>query len=1252
MLHRLLLDCRMLFRSIVDRRVGRRRQNALPADPWPRHPLSSLLEGYQCVRHDEHISYGNLGDSVPPFGLSFSSAGDLQNVLAAANEEGIVRIYHTESRKNPLLKEWLAHENAVFDIAWVPGEPQLVTAAGDQMARLWDVKSGEMLGSFKGHLCSLKSVAFTPQEKAVFCTGARDGNIMVWDTRCSKKDGFYRQVKQISGAHNKAETNPPAKTKKRRSSSTRGMAPSVDTQQSVTVVLFRDQHTLISSGAVDGVVKMWDLRKNYTAHRQDPVPLQTYPYPGSCMRMRLGYSGLVLDSSRSNIMCNCTDDNIYMFNVSGIKTSPVSVFSGHQNSSFYIKSSLSPDDQFLASGSSDNNTYIWKISDPQHPPMLLQGHSEEVTSVAWCPTDFTKIASCSDDHTVRIWRLHREMDGAQSSMGEANLVGRAHPKSPTRPSIRAETTPAKNQRTESLGGLTSPRLAACAPSGAALPLPSSTPSPVPSQDAKPAAAARQRTPSSIKQWLSPSHRSPTQVSPPLRRVLSPCPQSPASSTSPAERRAKRRLETGDGASSSCGGAEQCDCVTALLSSTPHAAKRSRAISGLCCPAQESRVQTDCHAEDNKQASSRQTGKENCSPRAIDWLSVMGQKMRKGQGSPSTPRSPSASKKQETKTPASPASRREETCRLTWGYTATLLKSSSLFMHQNVGHLRIRESGRLHQKVHEEGPEAEEIPGLLSVPHSERSGRALPAAPAQRDTFINNAPSTEQQELFTQKLQQCCMLFDFLDSVTDLKSKEIKRATLNELVDYVSTNRGVLVESAYPEITDMHLENKLYMQSPKQQQQPFIPQGLNRTETWVELKQRSAPREPGVCATDGLLKEISTNIFRTLPPSDNPDFDPEEDEPTLEASWPHIQLVYEFLLRFLENPDFQPSIAKRYIDQKFVLQLLELFDSEDPRERDFLKTILHRIYGKFLGLRAFIRKQINNIFLRFIYETEHFNGVAELLEILGSIINGFALPLKAEHKQFLMKVLIPLHTAKALSLFHAQLAYCVVQFLEKDPTLTEPVIRGLLKFWPKTCSQKEVMFLGEIEEILDVIEPTQFKKIQEPLFKQISICVANPHFQVAERALYFWNNEYILSLIEENIDKILPIMFGSLYRISKEHWNPTIVALVYNVLKTLMEMNCTLFDELTSSYKADRQREKKKEQERDELWKKLEELRLSNSTLVQNNSHGLPGVQNNNNNNNSNNNNNNNDNQERSVDAAAGDTDNKDPDGSESTPCAK
>jgi serine/threonine-protein phosphatase 2A regulatory subunit B' len=46
-----------------------------------------------------------------------------------------------------------------------------------------------------------------------------------------------------------------------------------------------------------------------------------------------------------------------------------------------------------------------------------------------------------------------------------------------------------------------------------------------------------------------------------------------------------------------------------------------------------------------------------------------------------------------------------------------------------------------------------------------------------------------------------------------------------------------------------------------------------------------------------------------------------------------------------------------------------------------------------------------------------------------------------------------------------------------------------------------MFLGEIEEILDVIEPTQFQKIMEPLFRQISRCVSSPHFQVKQLLQY-------------------------------------------------------------------------------------------------------------------------------------------------------
>ncbi|OOG00051.1 hypothetical protein ASPCADRAFT_203938 [Aspergillus carbonarius ITEM 5010] len=403
--------------------------------------------------------------------------------------------------------------------------------------------------------------------------------------------------------------------------------------------------------------------------------------------------------------------------------------------------------------------------------------------------------------------------------------------------------------------------------------------------------------------------------------------------------------------------------------------------------------------------------------------------------------------------------------------------------------------------------------------------------------FHEVPPHRRQSLFMQKIDQCNIIFDFNDPTADMKSKEIKRLALHELLDYIANNRSVITEPMYPRVVEM----------------------------------------------------FAKNLFRPIPPPVTPQgeaFDPEEDEPVLEVAWPHIQVVYEFFLRFIESQDFNTNIAKAYIDHHFVLQLLELFDSEDPRERDFLKTTLHRIYGKFLNLRSYIRRSINNVFFQFTYETERFNGIAELLEILGSIINGFALPLKEEHKLFLTRVLLPLHKVKSLSMYHPQLAYCIVQFLEKDSTLTEDVVLGLLRYWPKTNSTKEVMYLNEVEDIFEVMDPAEFAKVQVPLFQQLAKSVASPHFQVAERALYFWNNEYFCNLVSDNVEIILPIMFPPLYENSKGHWNRTIHSMVYNAMKMFMEINPQLFDECSHDYNERQNSVEEREMGRQNRWEKV------------------------------------------------------------------
>eukprot|EP00051_Salpingoeca_urceolata_P005299 m.71923 g.71923 ORF g.71923 m.71923 type:complete len:553 (+) comp14221_c1_seq1:117-1775(+) len=410
--------------------------------------------------------------------------------------------------------------------------------------------------------------------------------------------------------------------------------------------------------------------------------------------------------------------------------------------------------------------------------------------------------------------------------------------------------------------------------------------------------------------------------------------------------------------------------------------------------------------------------------------------------------------------------------------------------------------------------------------------------------LKEKPPKERPQLFLQKVQQCCAVFDFTEALSELKSKEVKRAALNELIEYLSTNRKVVVDEYYPAIVEM----------------------------------------------------FAVNLFRAMPPPADPvapDFDPEEDEPTLEAAWPHLTLVYELFLRLLESPDFNAQFAKKYIDQAFVIQLLELFDSEDPRERDFVKTVLHRVYGKFLSLRGFLRKSINNVFHQFVYETQRHNGIAELLEILGSIINGFALPLKPEHKSFLLRVLLPLHKLKSVNVYHAQLAYCVVQFLEKDVTLVKDVVKGILKFWPKVNCPKVVLLLNELEEILEIIEPDGFAAIQEPLFQELARCVVSPHFQVAERALYFFNNEYLLTLMADSADKVFPIVFPPLYKYSTAHWNRSIHQLIFNALKVLRDINSAVFDDCSAKYKANLHNEQRKAQQREERWKELEKRAKSN-----------------------------------------------------------
>ena len=151
-------------------------------------------------------------------------------------------------------------------------------------------------------------------------------------------------------------------------------------------------------------------------------------------------------------------------------------------------------------------------------------------------------------------------------------------------------------------------------------------------------------------------------------------------------------------------------------------------------------------------------------------------------------------------------------------------------------------------------------------------------------------------------------------------------------------------------------------------------------------------------------------------------DPEEEQIMLEEQWPHIQIVYELLLRIIILKNLEPNkMYNNYVTPEFIMSLIDLFRSPDPRERDYLKTIIHRIYGKCMVSRILIRQAITRslIFDSYQENTDDVQvsyGNAEFLEILSSIIDGWSDQLKIEHKQIFEQCLLPMHRSPFIGNF--------------------------------------------------------------------------------------------------------------------------------------------------------------------------------------------------------------------------------------------
>ncbi|KAG5654117.1 hypothetical protein H0H81_007169 [Sphagnurus paluster] len=301
------------------------------------------------------------------------------------------------------------HPFSVGCLAWSKDDSILLTSA-DNFIQLWDTRTGECKRRLEQHSDTVTALAWLPDGSG-FISGGLDYNILHWDADGNLRDKWAATSIRVTdlaitpdfarlvtvGMHQLPVSieSLPGRDVQSGDAAAAGAAASRASENRMIIydlATKQVESTIRLDGELTSVKVSQDSRFALINHAPDEIHL----WDLDAARLSRKFTG---QKQGRHVIRSCFGGHDGNF-----------VVSGSEGASYFCSMHLYLDAASdMITDMIDGNVYVWH-RDTGTLVEVLSGHGEgSVNSVAWNPQNYQMFASCSDDHTIRIWEAPPEM---------------------------------------------------------------------------------------------------------------------------------------------------------------------------------------------------------------------------------------------------------------------------------------------------------------------------------------------------------------------------------------------------------------------------------------------------------------------------------------------------------------------------------------------------------------------------------------------------------------------------------------------------------------------------------------------------------------------------------------------------------------------------------------------------------------------------------------------------------------------------